>query len=242
ILEIAGPPPASGPAEISGALYGFRSNSDIHSVSLQSPVADGTVTGGARRSLIHVEGAGAARQHAQVTHFAKTHLFQGESLNGAISTEDGTVTVAATHSILSARHAPVKGEMLSHPAPLQTSTTVWYDFPSGDFAPIAFRTAWSGRTRITIMMAGLNAASRASSIALGFRLSGGSTIPASLRRCAFVRSIGEGVGSSRQSSATVHLQLAGAADYTLTPVYRVTSGAVAYFDLALDNSITVEPL
>ncbi|MFJ9558265.1 hypothetical protein ACIRPH_31045 [Nocardiopsis sp. NPDC101807] len=230
------------PPAIPGTIYAFRrSGTDAPTLSLQSPVS-ASGSGADRRSIIHVEGANTARPSTVINHAARIHYLQGELVSGSTdTTTDGSVQLADTHSIYAARHAPVRGELLGSLTSFSTGSS-FYDFPSGTFAPFTFKTGWSGRIKVEIMMCGLNNASDASSIALGFRLSGGSTVAGSLKRAAYVRSAGAGFGSSQSAYFSDTLNLTANADYTLTPLYRITSGTVAYFDTALANHILITPL
>ncbi|QVJ03073.1 hypothetical protein KGD82_13645 [Nocardiopsis eucommiae] len=232
-----GEPPAT-----PGFVYAFRRTpTDAPTLSIQSPLT-ASGPGAGRRSIIHVEGATTARPSTVINHASRQHYFQGELVDGATdTTTDGVVQLAATHSIAAPKHTPVIGELLGQLTGYSTGTD-FFDFPAGTFAPFTFKTGWSGRVRFTINMCGLNPATAASSIALGFRLTGAGTLGAHLSRSAFVRSIGAATGSTRQSHWSKPLALLGNAEYTLTPCYRITSGTTATFDLALDNSIIVEPL
>ncbi|WP_431870791.1 hypothetical protein [Nocardiopsis eucommiae] len=237
------PPPTAGePEALGGAIYALRRTaSDAPALSIQSPMsADGP--GATRRSYMHVEGAVTSRPTTIITQAAQRFYIQGELVGSSTdATTDGVVQLAGTHTLLVPRHAPVTGELQAQLTGYSTGTD-FYDFPAGTFAPFTFKTGWSGRVRFTINMCGLNPASAASSLALGFRLTGAGTLGAHLSRCAFVRSIGAATGSTRQSHWSKPVSLLGNAEYTLTPCYRITSGTTSTFDLALDNSITVEPL
>lgn len=239
------PPRATDPddAQSSGIIYGHRvSGGDIAAVSIQGPIWQ-TDTGPEylRRALLFVEGARPERPYTRMLYQARRHLFGGEAAAGGYDTSDGVVDLAPTHTIHAPRHATVRGTLQAQLISFSTGTN-FFDFPAGVFPTFSFKTGWSGRVEFIVQMAGLNAASAASSIALGFRLSGHGTLAADLTRCAFVRSIGAGVGSSQRDSALVRLTLAPNAEYTVHPCYRITSGTVAFFDLALDNSISVTPL
>src|SRR5690606_27773293 len=94
------------------------------------------------------------------------------------------------------------------------------------------------------ILAGRNYASDVSTLSLSYRISGPTTVAPNLKRACLVRSIGANTGGTQQTHHVAYLSLAANAAYTLTPVWRISSGnsATATFDTALDNSITVEPL
>lgn len=224
---------------LSGAMSASnRPGTDAPLLGIASP-SHAPSGGGVRQyAVVELEGSTAAQPGSRALYYGDQHVF---ARGGGAVAPDGVVSVDPALSVVSDRHAPVRGDLVSSPGSFSTGAD-FYDFASGDFAPFTFKTGWSGRVRITVMMSGLNAASAVSSIALGFRLSGAGTLAGSLRRAAFVRSIGAGTGSSRQSCQVVYLNLNANATYTLTPCYRITSGTVAFYDTSLDNSITVEPL
>lgn len=187
-------------------------------------------------SEIEMEGAVTGSDFTQIVHAADWHTF---------SFDPGTVNPSQVllHQDVTLRadaHAPGRQDMLANPAFGTTGSFV--DFASGDFPPIEFETGASGRVEVSIAISGNNSATANSSLALGFRLSGGSTVGASLKRSAYVRSIGSGVAHVTQTHLTVPLQLAAWSAYVLTPAYRISSGSssTAAFDLALPNSIAVK--
>lgn len=227
-----------------GSLFANRSPSDdIAAVSLQSPRWEMAGSPASlRRSVLFAEGANTGRPYTRMVHAARRVLVMGEATGGAYdTTSDGVLDLADTHSIRAPRHTPATGTLQGQLTSYSTGSD-FYDFPSGLFAPFTFKTGWSGWIRVTINICALNPASGASTVSLGFRLSGAGTLAADLSRAAGVRSIGAGVGSNRQSHWSKPLSLAGNATYTLTPCYRITSGSVTTFDQSFDNSITVEPL
>jgi len=231
-------------AQGEGFIYTQRYASDIAATSIQGPVwTTGTGPEQGMRAMLHTEGARPERPYTRMTYSGARHVFQQQWDMTADNRDpsDGVVELASTMSLTSSRHAPVRSELTTQLTGYSVGQP-FYDFPSGTWAPFTFNTSWSGRTRITIALSGLNNVSDASSLALGFRLSGGGTMAASLKRCAFIRSMGAGFGSSQQACFVDTFQLAGNATYTLTPNYRITSGSVANFDLALPNHIIVEPL
>lgn len=235
------------PPAVPGFVYGFRRGStDAPTLSLQSPMSE-SGPGAERRSIIHVEGANTTRPHTVINHAARHHYLQGELVSGSTdTTTDGVVELAPTHSLSAPRHAPVRTDMAAQPT--ASGDGNFHDFTTGQMPAVAFKTGWSGRARVTITMCGINNNTNASTIALGFRLSGAGTVPASLQRAAMVRSMGSGSATTagRQQSVTVYLDLAGNAGYTLTPMWRI-SGSTPWsshqlFDLNYQNSIVVEPL
>jgi len=240
------PPPAADPSDTQGSGYIFtqRYASDIAATSVQGPAwASGEGPERGKRAMLHTEGARPERPYTRMTYSGARHMFQ-QQWNMQTDTRDpadGVVELASTMSFAAARHSPIRDELTTQLTGYSVGTP-FYDFPSGTWAAFTFKTSWSGRTRITIALSGLNNASDASSLAVGFRLSTGGTMAASLKRCAFIRSAGAGFGSSQQTMFADTFLLNGNATYTLTPNYRITSGSVAYFDLSLPNHITVEPL
>lgn len=244
-------PPATDPNDAQNAGYIFtqRYADDIAAASIQGPVwSSGSGPERGKRSMLHLEGARPDRPHTRASHSAARHLFQQQyDMHANVrDTADGVVELASTHSISAPRHAPVRTDMAAQPT--ASGDGNFQDFTTGQMPEVAFKTGWSGRARVTITMCGINNNTNASTIALGFRLSGAGTVPASLQRAAMVRSMGSGsaTSSGRQQSVTVYLDLAGNADYTLTPAWRI-SGSTPWsghqlFDLNYQNSIVVEPL
>lgn len=244
-------PPATDPddAQSAGFLFAQRySANDIAAVSMQGPVwEDDTGPEHNLRAMIFVEGARPERAYTRVVYAAKRHRVQGESLGSVYDeTSDGVLELVDTHSILAPRHAPVRTDMVTQPT--ASGDGNFQDFTSGQMPDFTFTTGWSGRTRVTITMCGINNSTNASTISLGFRLSGAGTVPASLTRAAMVRSTGAGsaTNAGRKQTETVYLDLAGNSTYTLTPVWRI-SGSTAWsadqkFDLNYQNSVVVEPL
>jgi hypothetical protein len=227
-------------AQSPGYLFTQRLSSDIAAVSVQSPVW-GAGSGPERglRAMLHAEGARPDRTYTRLAHSAARHLFQGQyrETTSDIDTAAGVVEVADTHSLLATRHQPLRTDMASNPG--FGTTGGFVSFTSGQMPPISFKTGWSGRVRITITAAGSNSATSGSQIDLGFSLSGGSTVPAARAR--------SWIGTAsvvQHGSRVVHLNLAGNADYTLTPAWRITSGSssTASYVLSFENSIVVEPL
>lgn len=229
-FEISPPGAGSG-----GTIYGYVKSTGAPAIGYTSPAYGVYPT---QSSQIELEGSHGGRAASQATYWADQHIV----MRGAATlASDGVWALDDMVSLLSNRHAPVRGA-LAAPLTGYSTGTNFYDFPSGTFAPFTFKTGWSGRAKVEIMMCGLNNNSDASSIALGFRLSGGSTVPADLKRAAYVRSAGAGFGSSQSAYFSDTLNLVGNATYTLTPMYRITSGSVAFFDTALANHIIVTPL
>lgn len=234
------------PAASPGTVYGFRrSSTDAPTLSLQSPMSS-SGAGANRRSIIHVEGANDLRAYTVINHAARVHFFQGELVSGSTdTTTDGSVQVASTHSISAERHRPVSSSLGTPPTWSSPTTGSYVDFTSGQWPDIDFTTGWSGLVEVTILMAGQNPNSDASSISVGFRLSGSSSLAADLARCALVRSLGTGINTTCQAQASYVLQLNGNADYTLTPAYRLSSWnstRPAFWDGSLANTITVRAL
>jgi hypothetical protein len=235
-------PAATDPNDAQGAGYIFaqRYSSDIAATSLQSPVwSSGAGPERGKRSMLHAEGARPDRAYTRMTYAAARH-FVGQQYDmdaGATDSSDGVFELSSLISLSSARHRPVSSTLAANPT--FGTTAAFVDFTSGQWAPIAFKTGWSGWVRITITAAGSNSASTTSALDLGFRLSGGSTVPAARSR-AWV-AIG---GTMTHSSRVLYLSLAGNASYTLTPAWRISTGssATASFNTAFENSITVEAL
>ncbi|WP_174545604.1 hypothetical protein [Nocardiopsis dassonvillei] len=235
-------PPATDPDDAQGSGYIFtqRLSNDIAAVSMQGPVwTSGAGPERGLRAMLHAEGARPDRTYTRVAHSAARHLFQGQyrETTSDIDTADGVVEVAATHSILATRHAPLRSDMAANPS--FSTMGAFVSFTSGQMPPISFKTGWSGRVRITITAAGSNSATSGSQIDLGFSLSGGSSVPAARAR--------SWIGTAsvvQHGSRVVYLNLVGAADYVLTPAWRITSGSssTASYVLSFENSIVVEPL
>lgn len=235
-------PPATDPDDAQGSGYIFtqRLSNDIAAVSMQGPVwTSGSGLERGLRAMLHAEGARPDRTYTRMAHSAARHLFQGQyrETTSDIDTADGVVEVASTHSILATRHQPIRSDLAANPS--FGTTAAFVDFTSGQWAPIAFKTGWSGKVRITITAAGSNSASTGSALDLGFSLSGGSSVPASRSRSWIA--IG---GTISHSSRVLHLNLAGNSSYTLTPAWRISSGSssTASFVTAFENSFVVEPL
>ncbi|GAA1454112.1 hypothetical protein [Nocardiopsis tropica] len=237
-----GQPPAS-----PGTIYAFRrSGTDAPTLSLQSPVST-SGAGADRRSIIHVEGANDARTYTVLNHAARVHYLQGELVSGSTdTTTDGSVQLADTHSILAPRHRPQVQPMAIAPVMTTSQTTgSFVDFTATQWPRITFKTGWSGWVEISILMAGQNPNSDASSIAVGFRLTGAGTLAADLARCAFVRSLGTGINATASDYASYPLQLAGNSTYTLIPAWRLSSWNTdrpPLWDGSLANQITVRNL
>ncbi|WP_435110154.1 hypothetical protein [Nocardiopsis synnemataformans] len=240
-------PPAVDPddAQGSGHIFAQRYGDDIAAISVQSPVW-GSGTGPERglRSMLHLEGARPDRAHTRVGYSGARHLFQQQyNMDTEVwDTADGVVELADTHSILAPRHEPVRSDLVANPS--FETTGSYIDFTAGEFPPIDFKTGWSGKARITITAAGYNNATDTATLRLGFRLSGGSTVPADPRRVWQAESPGTGSVNLRHYSRTIYLNLVGNADYTLTPVWRIAPGSAvtAFFHTSFENSIVVEPL
>ncbi|MCP3017311.1 hypothetical protein NGM33_28670 [Nocardiopsis dassonvillei] len=235
-------PPATDPDDAQGAGHIFtqRLSSDVAAVSMQSPVwSAGSGPERGLRAMLHAEGARPDRTHTRMAYSASRHYFQGQykDTTSSIDTADGVVEVAATHSILATRHQPIRSDLVTNPS--FGTTAAFVDFTSGQWAPITFKTGWSGKVRITITAAGSNSASTGSALDLGFSLAGGSSVPASRSRSWIA--IG---GTISHSSRVLHLNLAGNTSYTLTPAWRISSGSssTASFVTAFENSFVVEPL
>lgn len=245
-------PPATDPndAQDAGYIFTQRYADDIAAASIQGPVwSSGSGPERGKRSMLHLEGARPDRPHTRASHSAARHLFQQQyDMHANVrDTADGVVELASTHSISAPRHAPVRTDMAAQPTVASTGDFV--DFTAGQMPTVVFKTSWSGRTRVIIQMCGINYRTSASTIALGFRLSGAGTVPASLQRAAMVRSVGANgpATSGRTALQIVDLDLAGNATYTLTPVWRISGSGHAWgemhsFDLNYQNSITIDPL
>jgi len=244
-------PDASDPddAQGSGYLFGTRYASDIAALSMQGPVwgsGDGPERG--RRATIHVEGARPDRAYTRVVYSASRHLIQGESDgSGYDAVSDGVVSLAPTHSISAPRHRAVRTDLQA--SPTATSTGDFVDFTEAQMPSLEIETSWSGRVRVIIQMCGINSRTDASTIALGFRLSGAGTVPASLQRSAMTRSVGAGgpATAGRPAFQVVDLDLSGSSTYTLTPMWRISGsghswGDMHSFDMNYQNSIIVDPL
>lgn len=244
-------PDASDPddAQGSGYLFGVRYASDIAALSMQGPVwGSGDGPERSRRATMHIEGARPDRPYTRVVYSARRHLIQGESDgSGYDSVSDGVVSLASTHSISAPRHRAVRTDLNSSPTALSTGDFV--DFTESQMPSLEFETGWSGRVRVIIQMCGINYRTNASTIALGFRLAGAGTVPASLQRAAMTRSVGSGgpATSGRPAFQIVDLDLIGNSTYTLTPMWRISGsghswGDMHSFDMNYQNSIIVEPL
>lgn len=245
------PPAASDPDDRQGSGYVFATRNvanDNAAISLQSPVWDEPGHPSHHlRSSIFAEGGLDGRPYTRIVQAARRVLVMGElTPDGYDTTSDGMLDLADTHSIRASRHAPVRTDMVSQPT--TAGTGAWVDFTTAQMPAVAFRTGWSGRVRITVTMCGYNNNTPGSTLALGFALSGGSSVPVALSRAAMVRSMGVGSGLDygRQNAQAVYLNLAGNADYTLQPMWRTSSSnpwsSSQGFDLNYQNSIVVEPL
>ena len=242
-------PEADDPDDEQGAGFIFteRFSNDLAALSLQGPVwnAD-TGPEYRKRAVFYVEGARPTRAYTRMVHQAQRHRFGGESLGDAYdTTSDGLVELAPTHSIMAPKHGPVRTDMAAQPT--ATGAGQFVNFTGGQYPTLAFRTGWSGRVRVTIQMCGFNHNTNGGTLAVGFSLTGGSTVPTDLARAAMVRSIGTaGPHFGRQSTQIVYLNLAGNANYTLQPAWRTSSlenwTTNQAFDLNYQNSIVVEPL
>ncbi|MEU0236789.1 hypothetical protein ABZ234_03795 [Nocardiopsis sp. NPDC006198] len=230
-----------------GTIYAFRrAGTDAPTLSLQSPVST-SGAGADRRAIIHVEGANDTRAYTVLNHAARIHYLQGELVSGSTdTTTDGSVQIADTHSILSTRMRPQVQPMAVAPIMTTSQTTgSFVDFTATQWPRITFKTGWSGMVQIDIMMAGQNPNSDASSIGVGFRLTGAGTLAADLSRCAFVRSLGTGINATCSGYWSSPIQLAGNSTYTLTPAWRLSSWNVdrpPLWDGSLANQITVRNL
>ena len=242
-------PKATDPNDLQGPGFIFtqRYANDIAATSVQSPVWSEEGGLDAWRSMLHVEGARPDRAYTVMGYAASRHLFQQQwnMDTEARDTADGVVELASTHSISAERHRPASSSLGTPPTWTSPTTGSYVDFTGGEWPAIAFKTGWSGLVEITILMAAQNPNSDASSISVGFRLSGSSSLAADLSRCALVRSLGTGINATSQAQASYVLQLNGNADYTLTPAYRLSSWngtRPAFWDSALPNTITVRAL
>lgn len=244
------PPPNGGEEFFDGFQYAYVATGSgfaYPAVAYSSP-ASTSVFPRAATSELQLEGGSSTVDASRIRHRADVHHF---SMGSPTSYINGVIEVDSTLSIRSSRHAYVRSEMAAQPTAASELGGAWNAFTSGQWPALSFRTPHSGRVRITIMIAATNPNSNASSIATSFGLTGGSTVSPGLARSAFVRSAGTEAQSSQQSCAAVYLTLAANTNYVLTPHWR-TSGATAWntgsnpatqsYDLALDNSITVEPL
>lgn len=192
---------------------------------------------------VELEGASASSNSSQVTHRADSHIFsRGVAAGSTPAVTDGVVALSAEMSVLAERHAPKTSDLITNPG--FGTAGAFVDFTAAQWPSIPFRTPWSGRVRVKIMTAGINHHTANSSLAVGFRLSGGSVVPASLSRSAYIRSRGAGVNEPMPAYAEYTLELEGNTDCVLTPAWRLSSGgaANASFYQTLANTITVEPL
>lgn len=226
-------------AQSDGYIFTQRLASDIAAITLGGPVWEAdTGPEYLRRANLFLEGARPERPYTRVTQHARRFRFSGEwDGSGYDPTSDGVVDVASTHSVHAPRHAPLRSDMVSNPS--FGTTGEFVPFTAEQFPPIAFRTSWSGHTRITITAGGYNGATSGSGLDLGFSLSGGGSVPAARSRSWITTS-----GTVTHSSRVLYMNLAGNMDYTLTPAWRISSGdsSTASFVTAFENSIVVEPL
>ncbi|PRX91994.1 hypothetical protein CLV72_11267 [Allonocardiopsis opalescens] len=258
VVEMTTPPSGAGnPPAGFGSLYALRRSTDVPALQLQSP-ASTSGAGQGLRSAAFIEGATTTRPYARIQTYARDYDLSGQILDDGTqdTANHGRVALASNLSISAPRHEPVSTALLAQPTTASPSNGAWVDFTEAQFPALAFTTAASGLVEIKILFCGINKYTDTSSLALGFRLSGGSTVAASLKRCALIRSTGTGTGSSIQASATLPpLALAANTAYTLTPQWRTSGSAVSspvqnwtttsgdlWIDTALENSITVEPL
>lgn len=186
---------------------------------------------------IEMSGYSAGSTYTQIAHYANWHRFEADPG----SFDPAQVYLHPEVPLWADFHEPVTQDMLAEPDFATSGSFV--DFDPADFPTIAFNTGPSGRATVKIAMSGNNDNSANSSIALGFRLSGGSTVAASLKHCAFGRSIAAADAHTTQAFLEVPLQLTANSSYTLTPAYRISSGnaTTSHFDLALPNFISVTP-
>lgn len=217
-----------------GVAYAFVNSADQPVVSYTSPSGDGDTF-----SQLTLEGGSSADSVVRATLLADQ-----VSLNlAANSTEtDGAIGLNDVISIVAPKHWPRRTDMAAEPG--FGSEASFVDFTSSEMPTIQFRTSRSGHTRITITAAGYNTNTDTSSLALGFSLSGPTSVGTSLARSWYAQSRGQGNTNNDHYSRVVHLELDGDADYTLTPAWRISSGddTTAEFNLVFENSIVVEPL
>ena len=230
-----------------GNLFANRSPSDdIAAVSLQSPRwEEPGDPASLRRSVLFAEGANTGRPYTRVVQAARRVIVMGEATGGGWdTTSDGMLELASTHSINAPRHAPARTDMAAQPTTAGNGN--WIAFTSGQMPSVSFKTGWSGRVRVTIQICGYNNNTLGATLSVGFALSGASSVPVSLARAAMVRSMGTTLNYGRQGSQVVYLDLAGNADYTLSPLWRTSSdeawSTAQGFDLGYQNSIIIEPL
>lgn len=243
-VRIVPPKSAVGGADADdGLLTGIRqAGTDSPLVSLQSP----TVTSGAgagRRALLHVMGSnGDNLPVGRLTYWANRHQFRNDSAGSVEQTDDGFVWITDQLSIYASRHTPKTSALITNPA--FGTTGAYVDFTAAQWPAIPFKTSWSGMTRVAIMTAGINHQTANSSLAVGFRVSGGATVPAALSRSAYLRSRGAGVNEPIPAYAEFILDLPGNTDCVLTPAWRISGGSssTTSFYQTLANVITVEPL
>ncbi|PRX95563.1 hypothetical protein [Allonocardiopsis opalescens] len=258
VVEMTTPPSTLGnPAADYGSLFALRrTGTDVPAWFLQSP-ASVSGAGAGLRSGLFMEGATDGRAYTRMVGYARDYDLNGQILaDGSADTATlGRVRLADNLSVNAPRHQYTRTELVSQPTAASPSNGAWNDFTGPQFPALTFTTGDSGRVRIVLAFCAINKYTDTSSLALGFRLSGGSTMAASLTRCALIRSTGTGTGSSIQTTAVVYLGVAANADYTLTPQWRTSGSAVSspaqtwtstggdlWIDTALDNAITVEPL
>lgn len=241
-VVVAPPEGLLGDAADPGLLAGFRQvSTDAPLVSLQSP-ADDVGVGAGRRSLLHMVGNGGTQEDGRISYYASSHHFRMDVKDGVEQSGDGLVWVADSLSIYSGRHAFVSQPLLSLP-PFNVGGT-WVPFTSAEWPPVEFRTGWSGRVRITITAAGRNTNTAASTLHVGFSLSGGSSVPPATSRAWQTMSKVAGSGSVDSYSKVIYMTLAGNRDYVLTPHWNISSGSpsTATFNMNYTNEIVVEPL
>ncbi|MBB4931836.1 hypothetical protein F4561_002656 [Lipingzhangella halophila] len=229
-------PPDEAGEDWNPALMRADVNSGQPNLVVHSP-RDSAV--GSPISRISLHGSSAA---SAVTSALFSADFMQFSRSNQSSESDAVLEINEDATLFSERHQPVRTDMDSEPGFATAGSFV--DFSSGEMPPIPFRTSRSGYTRVTITAAGHNDNSDASSIALGFSLSGSSSVSANLARAWYAQSLGAGNTNDTHNSRVIHLQLDGDEDYTLTPAWRISSGddTTSEFNLAFENSIVVEPL
>jgi hypothetical protein len=248
------PPQPDATPQAEGVLYALTTTSaNVPAVQVIAPRTT-SGTGATKRAGITLTGANAGAPTTTAYHNAKDHSFAGGFDGSTVNTtEPGSVALASTHTLYAPAHQPVRTDLAAQPTG-SGNNGVWTDFTSGQYPTRPFTTGRSGWVRITITMCGVNNATGGSTLAVGFRLTGGSTVEAALSRAAMVRARQfEGTTNTYgvQQSTPVYLQLAANADYTLTPAWRASGSAATWgtdadsdirFDLGYDNSIVVEPL
>jgi hypothetical protein len=244
------PPDEPGVGWVGGSIYAYVNDAGEPSpwpaVGLSSPSRVARAN-----SQLQLEGAGGGdRDWTAMTYSADHHQFE---LGVDTPETHGSIEVAEALAVRAPAHRWRSTALLAQPTG-SGNNSVWTDFTNAQFPALSFHTGYSGRVRVTITMCGINTATGGATLSVGFRLDGGSTLEAALARAAMVRAR-QFAGTTNtygvQQTAVVYLQLAGDADYTLTPAWRASGSSATWgtdatsplkFDFSYDTSITVENL